>query len=76
MGELSLVGDHSTVPLTRISCSMVFSKSQNARKAGTLCTIQNCIYDSGKVDCLSMKSSLCLYMVKMVVVGFFLRSFE
>ena len=30
------VGDLSTVPLTRILCNMVFSKSQNARKAGTL----------------------------------------
>ena len=38
MGELALVGDHSTVPLTRVSCNTVFSKSQNARKAGTLCT--------------------------------------
>ena len=37
MGELALVGDHSTVPLTRVSCNTVFSKSQNARKAGTLC---------------------------------------
>ena len=37
MGELALVGDHSTVPLTQISCNTVFSKSQNARKAGTLC---------------------------------------
>ena len=37
MGELALVGDHSTVPLTRISCNTVFSKSQNPRKAGTLC---------------------------------------
>ena len=27
-------------PLTRISCNMVFSKSQNARKAGTLCRIK------------------------------------
>ena len=26
-----------TVPLTRISCNRVFSKSQNARKVGTLC---------------------------------------
>ena len=38
MGELALVGDHSTVPLTRISCNTVFSKSQNACKVGTLCT--------------------------------------
>ena len=37
MGELALVGDHSTVPLTRISCNTVFSKSQKTRKAGTLC---------------------------------------
>ena len=37
MGELALVGDYSTVPLTRISCNTVFSKSQNARKVGTLC---------------------------------------
>ena len=27
----------TTVPLTRISCNTVFSKSQNAHKAGTLC---------------------------------------
>ena len=32
MGELALVGDHSKVPLTRISCNTVFSKSQNAHK--------------------------------------------
>ena len=37
VGILALVGDHSTVPLTQISCNTVFSKSQNARKAGTLC---------------------------------------
>ena len=37
MGELALVGDHSTVPLTRVSCHTVFSKSQKTRKAGTLC---------------------------------------
>ena len=35
------VGDHSTVPLTRISCNTVFSKSQNARKAGTLCMLKS-----------------------------------
>ena len=35
-----LVGDQSTVPLTRISCNTVFSKSQNARKAGTLCSVK------------------------------------
>ena len=29
----------TTVPLTLISCNTVFSKSQNAHKAGTLCTI-------------------------------------
>ena len=38
-GILALVGDHSTVPLTWISCNTVFSKSQNARKAGTLCKL-------------------------------------
>jgi hypothetical protein len=38
--ELALLGDHSKVPLTRISCNMVFSKSQNGRKTGTLCTSQ------------------------------------
>ena len=34
MGGLALVGDHSTVSLTRVSCNTVFSKSQNARKGG------------------------------------------
>ena len=38
MRELVLVGDHSRVPLTQISRNTVFSKSQNARKAGTLCS--------------------------------------
>ena len=38
MGELALVGDHSTVPLTRVSCNTIFSKSQIACKLGTLCT--------------------------------------
>ena len=38
VGGLALVGDHSTVPLTRDSCNTVFSKSQKTRKAGTLCT--------------------------------------
>ena len=38
---LALVGDHSTVPLERISCNTFFSKSQNARKTGTLCTIDS-----------------------------------
>ena len=41
VGELALVGDHSTVPLTRVSCNTFFSKSQNAQKAETLCTIFN-----------------------------------
>ena len=40
MGELALVGDHNTVPLTRVSYNTVFSKSQNARKAGTLCSVK------------------------------------
>ena len=38
-GGISISGDHSTVPLTQISCNTVFSKSQNARKVGTLCTV-------------------------------------
>ena len=38
MGELALVRDYSTVPLIPISCNTVFSKSQNARMTGTLCT--------------------------------------
>ena len=29
----------TTVPLTRISCNTVFSKSQNAHKVGTLCNL-------------------------------------
>ena len=37
---LALVGDHSTVPLKQISCNMIFSKSQNERKAGTLCIVE------------------------------------
>ena len=41
MGELALVVDHSTVPLTRVSCNTVFSKSQKTRKAGTLCISEN-----------------------------------
>ena len=39
-GILVLVGDHSTVPLTRVSCNTVFSKSQKTRKAGTLCSLE------------------------------------
>ena len=31
----------TTVPLTRISCNTILSKSQNARQAGTLCTGTN-----------------------------------
>ena len=37
VGNLALVGDQSTVPLTQISCNPVFFKSQNPCKAGTLC---------------------------------------
>mgnify|MGYP001333658055 CR=1 FL=1 len=40
MGELALVGDHSTVPLTRVSCNTVFSKSQKTRKVGTLYVVK------------------------------------
>ena len=38
-----LVGDHSTVPLTRVSCNTVFSKLQKTRKAGTLCTWESMV---------------------------------
>ena len=40
VGDLAVVGDHITVPLTRISCNTVFSKSHNVPKAGTLCKRQ------------------------------------
>ena len=36
-GIFAVVRDPLTVPLVQISCNMVFSKSQNARKVGTLC---------------------------------------
>ena len=38
VGDFCVSRGLTTVPLTRISCNTVFSKSQNARKAGTLCT--------------------------------------
>ena len=39
VGDFHVSRGLATVPpLTRISCNMVFSKSQNARKAGTLCS--------------------------------------
>ena len=44
VGILALVGDHSTVPLTQISCNTIFSKSQNERKVGTLCIVQRKMY--------------------------------
>ena len=61
VGELALVGDHSTGPLTRISCNTVFSKSQKTRKAGTLCTgiprlvrffgpQQTALFEQGRAD--------------------------
>ena len=56
MGELALVGDHSTVPLTRISCNTVFSKSQNERKVGTPCSTffaaQNSYYTEADFEVL------------------------
>ena len=56
MGELALVGNHSTVPLTQISCNTVFSKSQNARKAGTLSTGNfNDKYDSYALPLLELQ---------------------
>ena len=45
VGDLAVVGDCSTVPLTQISCNTVFSKSQNARKVGTLCIFVGCAFD-------------------------------
>ena len=36
-GIFALVGDSTAVPLTRISCNTVSSKSQYACKVGTLC---------------------------------------
>ena len=37
VGDFCVSRGPTTVPLTWISCNTVFSKSQNARKAGTLC---------------------------------------
>ena len=37
VGDFCVSRGPSTVPLTRSSCNTFFSKSQNARKAGTLC---------------------------------------
>jgi hypothetical protein len=37
VGDFHISRGFTTVPLTRISCNTVFSKSQNERKAGTLC---------------------------------------
>ena len=56
MGELALVGDHSTVPLTRISCNTFFSKSQN--KAVTLCTVDLEDFEEGKASQLWKKGEL------------------
>ena len=42
MGDFCVSRGTITVPLTWISCNMVFCKSQNAHKAGTLC-INKCI---------------------------------
>ena len=39
VGDLVVLGDCTTVPLTRISSNTIFSKSQNARKSGTLCNM-------------------------------------
>ena len=38
-GDFPVSKGPPTVPLTQISCSIVFSKSQNAGKVGTLCTL-------------------------------------
>ena len=39
VGDFRVSRGPPTVPLTRISRNTVFSKSQNPRKAGTLCTM-------------------------------------
>ena len=39
VGDFCVSRGHPTVPLTQISRNAVFFKSQNPRKAGTLCTI-------------------------------------
>ena len=54
MGELALVGDHSTVPLTRVSGNTVFSKSQKTRKAGTLCTNEATFLDKLGISYFSL----------------------
>ena len=38
VGDFCVSRGFTTIPLTRISYNTVFSKSQNVRKAGTLCT--------------------------------------
>ena len=38
VGDFCVGRGSLTVPLTGISCNAVFCKSQNKRKAGTLCT--------------------------------------
>ena len=40
VGDFCVSRGFTTVPLTRILCNTVFSKSQIACKAGTLCTIK------------------------------------
>ena len=37
VGDFHISRELSTIPIAQISCNTVFSKSQNARKAGTLC---------------------------------------
>ena len=44
VGDFRVSRGLTTVPLTRISCNTFFSKSQNARKAGTLRNLN----DAGK----------------------------
>ena len=40
VGDFCVSRGPPTVPLTRISCNAFFFKSQNPRKAGTLCILQ------------------------------------
>ena len=56
VGDFCISRGLTIVPLTRISCNTVFSKSQNARKAGTLC-IEN------------SPQQMCQYKIWFIVVN-------
>ena len=46
VGDFCVGRGSPRVPLTQISCNTVFSRSQNVRKAGTLCSLKTAIYHS------------------------------